>query len=343
MNIDEKPLVTVCVPTYNTGKYLKESLSSILNQDYPNYEVFVIDNASTDNTREIVKDLQQTHDFKYSCNDSNIGDYGNYTKCFEYGAGEYISVYHSDDVYNPSIISESVKAFLKDPVVGLVFSLKINTDESGNIIDKDKYPSELKKQGTDYYFLPQLFRSFMINTAFGLATPTMMMKRRLFYDFGGFDKDKYGSAADLALWLKISEKNGVAIIDKHLINYRRTSNQGIRNKTITKNGFLEIIREYRDRFPEYFIHYNKYKIIDASKAVILSMKQNNHGIFDNYSKIYWENLNLKVFFSSMEAKKRILIVAGLFTIILEKFSISIAGKFANWFEKLRNKMNKHVV
>ncbi len=84
------PLVSIGIPVYNGGKYLEETLDSILNQTFTDFEVIVSDNASTDNTREIVEAYAAKDPrVRYYRNAENIGAAPNYNRTFELSRGKY--------------------------------------------------------------------------------------------------------------------------------------------------------------------------------------------------------------------------------------------------------------
>ena len=92
------PKVSILVPTYNRSKYLQECLESVLMQDYPNFEVIVSDNASIDDTDQIIKKYLVDNRVKYYRQNSNIGIVSNWKKLlYEYATGEYGKLICDDD------------------------------------------------------------------------------------------------------------------------------------------------------------------------------------------------------------------------------------------------------
>ncbi|WP_291493535.1 glycosyltransferase family 2 protein [Desulfurella sp.] len=93
----DKPKVTIAIPAYNQAKYIKQTIDSALNQDYPNLEVVVSDDASLDDTRQIVKEYNDKR-LKYYRNEKNIGRVANHRKLlYEYATGEYVLNLDGDD------------------------------------------------------------------------------------------------------------------------------------------------------------------------------------------------------------------------------------------------------
>ncbi len=104
------PKVTIQIPTYNQEQYIAQSLGSCLAQDYPNLEIVVSDDCSTDRTREIVEGLRDPR-IRYFRNDKNIGRVANYRKAlYEYSSGEWVVNLDGDDYYtNSGFISRAMR------------------------------------------------------------------------------------------------------------------------------------------------------------------------------------------------------------------------------------------
>ena len=92
--------ISIIIPTFNRSKLLVEAIESCLRQDYQNLEVIVSDNASTDDTSEVVRKYLSDHRFKYYRNDSNIGMIKNWQKCvYEYISGDFFILISDDDYF----------------------------------------------------------------------------------------------------------------------------------------------------------------------------------------------------------------------------------------------------
>lgn len=98
-------LLTIAIPTYNRAQLLIESLDSLVNQVEAGVEILVNDNASTDNTRDVVHRYQAMYPFiRYSRNDQNLGADGNFLVCLQTGRGDFIQLLSDDDVLIPGAI-----------------------------------------------------------------------------------------------------------------------------------------------------------------------------------------------------------------------------------------------
>lgn len=116
------PKVSVMVVTYNQEDLISETLDSVLEQNYPNLEIVVADDASTDNTPAIIQSYQKKHPdiIKPVLNAKNLGITGNSNAAFFHCTGEFIAILGGDDLFLPGKISKQIQLF-KDPDVVLAY------------------------------------------------------------------------------------------------------------------------------------------------------------------------------------------------------------------------------
>lgn len=125
-------LVSILIPVYNREKIILETLNSAISQTYSNIEIIVVDNKSTDNTFEIVKQFAKSYpNVKVYQNEENIGPVKNWRKCLDYASGEYIKILWSDDLIATSFIEKTLPYLIKYKNIGFVFTgTEIFNDES---------------------------------------------------------------------------------------------------------------------------------------------------------------------------------------------------------------------
>lgn len=104
------PLVSICIPAYNNSLYIRETVNSVLTQDYKDFELVIVDDNSTDNTWEIISEFSDPRIRKYR-NEKNLGMHGNWTKALSMAEGVYMKLLCGDDLIYPDCISRQVKAF----------------------------------------------------------------------------------------------------------------------------------------------------------------------------------------------------------------------------------------
>lgn len=116
------PLVSVLIPNYNHGAYIGEAIESALGQSYPNLEIIVTDNCSTDNSREVI-DAYANKDCRIKCkyHSTNIGAIRNWRSALDMAEGEYCKILFSDDLIDSAFISSGIE-ILKDEDIGFYYS-----------------------------------------------------------------------------------------------------------------------------------------------------------------------------------------------------------------------------
>ncbi len=112
-----KTKVTIAIPTYNRSELLKTSLQSVLAQDYSDFQVVVLDNASTDDTEAVVRSFADSR-ITYIRNETNIGIFRNWQRTVEVNSSPYLSILSDDDILLPNFIRESVLALDNHPNAG---------------------------------------------------------------------------------------------------------------------------------------------------------------------------------------------------------------------------------
>lgn len=243
-------LVSIAIPSYNCGKFIKFTIDSLLNQTYPNIEIVVSDNCSTDNTSNILSEFcRKDSRVKFFRNDKNVGYTKNISNAIEKTNGKYIAIYHADDIYSDKIIEKQYNVLINNPDINNVFT-QLNFLNSEKNIVKNKnynflYKFSLEKKGE--LLIGDLNSILPVFLEYGNFLPCpsyMSRKSSLLKDL--FDDD-FPTNEDLNAWLKIL-KNGekIAIIMEPLLNYRIHEQQG--SIAIRKNCDLDVMYKCLDSF-----------------------------------------------------------------------------------------------
>ncbi len=117
------PLVSICIPTFNRENFIWRAIESAIHQTYKNIEIVVVDNASTDNTREVVlKYAARDKRIKFFENATNIGSGNNYLKCAEYATGEYTQALGSDDWLSRNYVEEGMRRMSANPETAAIMT-----------------------------------------------------------------------------------------------------------------------------------------------------------------------------------------------------------------------------
>jgi glycosyltransferase involved in cell wall biosynthesis len=244
----EKPLVSICIPTCNSEVHLEKSLENIVSQTYKNTEVIISDNASTDNTISIINGYVRKYGFKLYVNPVNIGAHANFNKLIGLASGEYVAIYHSDDVYQKNIVEESVKVLSEDASIGFVGTMGNIIDDQGVCFSSQNLPKHIRKLNKIKYNFDEAL-SAIVKRGWFFISPSIMARKKVYSELGVFPITEYKSAGDYELWLRIARVYNVGIIDKKLINYRVHKGQAtealIRKNTAVADIVL-VLKEYKE-------------------------------------------------------------------------------------------------
>jgi glycosyltransferase involved in cell wall biosynthesis len=217
-----QPLVSICIPTYNVERTVMSTLRSILNQTYGNLAILVVDNASTDNTLNLLAQVTDPRLTIYK-NEKNIGAEANFSRCIELASGEYIAIFHADDLYLPNMVEKQVRVLQDNPSVGAVFTLASLINDDDEIIGEGRLPAKLRGKGL--YHFPEMFISILENGNF-LTCPSCMVRGKLYKELAPFDGQRFGTSADLDMWLRILEEGPIVVLDEKLMSYRVSTTHG---------------------------------------------------------------------------------------------------------------------
>ncbi|MBC2655640.1 glycosyltransferase [Pseudomonas sp. MSSRFD41] len=132
---EQSPKVSVLVPSFNHGRYIEERIKSILNQTYENIELFVIDDASCDDSHRIISELQARYEFLYIRNEQNSGSpFAAWERICTLATGEYIWICESDDVAELNFVEVAVEEFCAEPEAVLVYTSSLIINEVSEVI-----------------------------------------------------------------------------------------------------------------------------------------------------------------------------------------------------------------
>jgi glycosyltransferase involved in cell wall biosynthesis len=187
------PKVSVIVPTYNRASMLKEAIQSVLDQTYADYEIIVLDDGSTDNTRGVVNassDNRIGYVFQQNHGRPNVRNHA-----LSLVRGRYIAFVDSGDVLLPTRLEKQVARLEKEPGFGMVYTSAICTDEQGKLI------SFVYKATASGWMYRQVAFYGPLATIF----PTVMIRADVLSQVGGFD-GKMERFEDADMWRRVAKR-----------------------------------------------------------------------------------------------------------------------------------------
>jgi len=265
------PLVSICIPNYNSEKYIKGCIESALNQTYSNIEVIVLDNMSTDESWKIISEISNDSYKKFQ-NKKNIGMVNNFKKVYKMANGEFITFLCSDDKLYPNAVSKLVSLYKSHPNLGFIYS---NIDYTGSRKGNTNYNNPKifpKNQWSKNSIMSGRNPVFLIGTIFRKDYDRVIFQDLTFFDW--------------YIWLMLGQKK-VGFIDDSLgTHHYHVHNETTRSNPDYLSNYLslcDVIHKIREKsiFKNFIIK------IGLSKMTLNFIKlenNNNHKnkILDKY-------------------------------------------------------------
>jgi glycosyltransferase involved in cell wall biosynthesis len=229
------PTISVVIPTYNRAQIIGRTIQSVLNQTYPDFEVIIVDDGSTDNTEEVVKGFGDDR-LRYIRMKENSGTAGvPRNKGIEAARGEYIALLDSDDEWLPEKLEKQVSKFKSlSPDVGVVYCgyACVNGKTGETLIE----------------YLPNargdVFRS-AVEGRLRLAGHTPLIRKECFEKAGVFDVELLGSE-DWDMWIRLAQHCYFDFVPEILARYYVYGAQKSANLERQIQGYERITRKYQN-------------------------------------------------------------------------------------------------
>jgi glycosyltransferase involved in cell wall biosynthesis len=200
------PSVSVIIPTYNYGSFIGEALKSVFEQTFQDFEIIVVDDGSTDKTRELVGSFGEKVRYFYQ---AQQGPARARNKGITESRGEFIAFLDADDVWLPTKLEKQIRLFKENPRLGMALTDNFLFDEAGI------YREYVNKKG--YLITGDVVANIFINS--GVVTPTVVVRREVFDKVGLFEENLY-IAEDDNMWIRIAAEYEVDIVDESLAKIR---------------------------------------------------------------------------------------------------------------------------
>jgi glycosyltransferase involved in cell wall biosynthesis len=240
ISANRSPKVSVCIPTYNYGRFVADAIESVLGQTFSDFELLVVDNCSTDNTRELVENYtRRDARVAYFCNEANLGMVGNWNRCLEHASGEYVKILCADDLLVPTCLGRQVIELEKNPEVVLVTCAR-------QVTTADLIPIKELRYAESYTVVSGADAIRMCFTEGNLiGEPTAVLFRRKAAG-RGFDM-RYRQLVDQEMWFHLLEQGSFAFLPEALCMFRQHDEQAT-NSNITSLALVD----------DEFLIYNQY-------------------------------------------------------------------------------------
>ncbi|CAA0336813.1 hypothetical protein ALT721_2320069 [Alteromonas alvinellae] len=277
------PKISVLLPVYNGEKYLRESLKSILNQTFNDFELIVIDDGSKDSSLEIIKSFEDKR-IRLIKNQENLGLIATLNKGLELARGDFIARVDSDDICLPERFEQQSCYLDNNPDVGVIGSYSQLIDENGQNLGIYKVP-----EAHDDIVMGMVFTNQIIH-------PSVLMRKSLLTDyFPDVYDGKYLHCEDYALWVSLAKKTKLANLSIPLLKYR------VHAESISQINSLEQFKTSEQLKSELSAFLNVNPNVSLISRLI-SREYRKSVDFAEYYEHVFSNLNDKFFTSDFISK-----------------------------------------
>ncbi len=250
--IDNFPLVSVIIPVYNAQEFIVQTLNSVLNQTYKNWEAIIVDDQSTDNTLGICKNFAEK-DSRFTVYE--ISHSGMPSKPRNYGAnlakGKLLAFLDSDDIWTKNKLEVQVKSFYSKDEFVLSYCCSVTF---GKVNFFSPY----------FEVLPLIFKACkskidLIKKGNAITTSSVLVRKEAFIKCGGFDENpKLKAVEDYDLWIRLGDLGNYQFIPKLLVYYRIHNSNPLSGNWKVKAERLDTLRKLRSLdIPDYNFYRNK--------------------------------------------------------------------------------------
>ena len=241
----ENPLISIVVITYNSSKYILETLESTIVQTYQNIELIVSDDCSTDNTviicrKWIEENKERFVNTKFITAEHNTGITANVNRGLLSSKGEWIKFISGDDVLLNNCLQRNYDYTIQEPTANFIFSRIVFFGENN-----DNFGAKLSYINYDIFsYSAKQQYSYLVSKSNVIPAASAFLNKELLLQLGGFD-ERIKLMEDYPLWIKATKKgNKLYFLDEHTVKYRMHDNaisQTNPSKAYYKSQYLVFI------------------------------------------------------------------------------------------------------
>jgi glycosyltransferase involved in cell wall biosynthesis len=230
------PLVSIVTPSYNQGRYIEETIHSVLNQNYPKLEYIVVDGGSSDHTVEILKKYEGRLTW---ISEKDRGQADAINKGFRMAKGEIVAWLNSDDTYLPGAVPQAVRYFEAHPEVGMLYGEGYHIDEDGDLIER-------------YYTEP--FDYQRLSEVCFICQPTVFLRAEVIRAVGPLDIT-LDYCMDYEYWMRIAKRFRIGYLGAYLANSRlHVDTKTLSKRVEVHQETLQVVKRHYGQVPMRWIN-----------------------------------------------------------------------------------------
>mgnify|MGYP003675035063 FL=1 len=236
MNTPANPLVSIITPTYNRAEFIEQAVNSVLAQTYTNFELLIVDDGSTDNTRDLLEPALTDSRVRYS-RQENQGQSVARNRALSEAKGDFVCFLDSDNYWPTEKLEKQVALFRQQPDYDVIY---------GDVVVIDEVGAEVTRNNMRRYS-GQIARYMIRDNC--VSMNTAMARRRCFDELGAMS-GKRRVADDYDLWLRFSARFRFLYVPEFFAYYRVMDDQISSDKTRRFDSNWQIITDFRREFPD---------------------------------------------------------------------------------------------
>ena len=218
------PKVSVILPNYNGEKYLKQAIQSVLNQSFRDFELIIVDDASSDASRDIIKGFDDERIITHF-SEKNRHVVFTFNTGMKLATGEYIARIDSDDIWEPDKLEKQVAFMEQNPEYGVCFSRVHIIDEHSEIAD-DKYEDIYNLFNATDNMSQKQWVLYFFYVGNCLCNSSSLIRKSALETVGAFYNMAFMPGEDFELWGRLAVKYPIYISEEWLVKYRWTEEEG---------------------------------------------------------------------------------------------------------------------
>jgi len=246
--------ISIVTPSYNQARFIRETIESVVSQDYPNIEYFIIDGGSTDGSVDIIREYAEKYKFIKWVSKKDSGPVEAINKGLKMASGDIVAYINSDDTYFPGAIKEIVEYFYKNKNLKIIYGEGMHIDENG-------------KKIVDYS--TRIFDENLLKEWCFICQPSLFMRREVLEKVGPFD-ERRKTCWDYEYWIRAYKHYYLGYIPVMIATsrlYPECITVNLRQRAIIDS--MQIVKKYYGYVPlSWFYTYAGYKISKVDQIIV---------------------------------------------------------------------------
>ncbi|MCL1464459.1 glycosyltransferase [Argonema galeatum] len=248
------PLISVIIPVYNGENTIRETIESVLNQTFKDFELIVINDGSTDSTLDVVSNIQDSRLKVFSY--PNAKQAASRNRGLSQATGEYVSFIDADDLWKPDKLEAQLKALQENPEAGVAYSWTDLIDESGNFI----------RGGANIYWQGESYARMLLND-FVESGSNPLIRAQAIKEVGNFD-ESLPPAEDWDMWIRLASRYPFVVVPSAQVLYRVRANSSSTNVSKMEAVSLRIIERAYAEAPASIQHLKRHTLGNRYKYLV---------------------------------------------------------------------------